>query len=165
MFVRAFARKQHHAMRRYRVINNTRYYIPVSELILLAGVYLRTGFKCWYCGRKMEMGNDNDAACSIDHRIPLSKGGVNAIENIVYCCHACNTSKGSEIYERSVGSDNPSGTKKEPNVSSRADRSCKGLEASFRESSYCQDEKKEPDKSRNAGEGYASAEILSHGGI
>lgn len=41
---------------------------------------------CPYCGETFEDGH-------IDHIIPVSKGGTNDRENLVYCCAHCNLSK------------------------------------------------------------------------
>ena len=43
--------------------------------------------KCWWCG--CEVGGDYH----VDHRIPLSRGGSNAPENLVISCPKCNRSK------------------------------------------------------------------------
>lgn len=45
---------------------------------------------CYYCGRNIA---DTGLWTTIDHVIPLYAGGVNAPENIVTACHACNSSK------------------------------------------------------------------------
>ena len=101
-FLTTFARKQNSSMRRYQRNHNCtsqEAYISVTELVKLARVYMMTGFKCWYCGKKMQVGvNYDHDACTIDHRIPLCRGGTNAIENIVYCCHECNMKKGEGEY-------------------------------------------------------------------
>ena len=41
--------------------------------------------RCYYCGVQ--------GAMHADHRIPLSRGGANTIDNIVPCCKSCNSSK------------------------------------------------------------------------
>lgn len=45
---------------------------------------------CTYCG-------DSDAD-TIDHVVPLSRGGGNELENLVLACRSCNTAKGTRIY-------------------------------------------------------------------
>jgi 5-methylcytosine-specific restriction endonuclease McrA len=104
MFLRSFRRKQVQSMRRH-VKRNGNYndkeqsYIPYSELIDLAKIYLRVGFVCWYCGKKMEVGIRNaPASCTIDHRKPISRGGSNSLDNIVLCCEECNIKKGKGDY-------------------------------------------------------------------
>jgi 5-methylcytosine-specific restriction endonuclease McrA len=60
-------------------------------------VYLKTGFVCWYCGKKMGVGEDHQYdkdCCTIDHKIAMANGGGNTLENIVLCCLECNAKKG-----------------------------------------------------------------------
>lgn len=47
-------------------------------------------FRCGYCGvSETEYG----ATLTIDHYQPVSRGGSDERENLVYCCHACNEFK------------------------------------------------------------------------
>jgi 5-methylcytosine-specific restriction endonuclease McrA len=43
------------------------------------------GSKCCYCGEEGEM--------TVDHLVPLASGGGHVLENIVFCCHRCNSAK------------------------------------------------------------------------
>ena len=43
---------------------------------------------CWYCGEKVGFKN-----LTMDHIIPLSRGGRSTKDNLVPCCKACNTKK------------------------------------------------------------------------
>lgn len=48
-------------------------------------IYLRNGGGCAICGKRMDLDN-----CNLDHRIPLSKGGRDNVENLD-CVHIqCN---------------------------------------------------------------------------
>jgi 5-methylcytosine-specific restriction endonuclease McrA len=47
--------------------------------------------RCWYCGKKV--GDKYE----VDHRVPLSRGGSNAPENLVIACQFCNRSKGAKL--------------------------------------------------------------------
>lgn len=53
----------------------------------------RHGGNCAYCGSKILV--------EIDHRIPLSRGGSNLIENILPACRRCNRPKGTMTEEES----------------------------------------------------------------
>jgi 5-methylcytosine-specific restriction endonuclease McrA len=53
--------------------------------------YKAQGGKCWWCAKLV--GDDYHA----DHRIPLSRGGSNAPENIVISCPTCNLQKGKKL--------------------------------------------------------------------
>jgi 5-methylcytosine-specific restriction endonuclease McrA len=43
---------------------------------------------CFYCGRLLD-----DNSTHIDHRVPISRGGSNSIENIALSCPSCNLKK------------------------------------------------------------------------
>lgn len=73
-----------------RVIALTRYdRLPRKEMRFSRyGIYNRDGGKCQYCGRKFAL-----SALSLDHVIPLSKGGLSSWDNVVSACVPCNTRK------------------------------------------------------------------------
>jgi 5-methylcytosine-specific restriction enzyme A len=50
--------------------------------------------KCYYCRRKMVEGDQN-LAPTLDHKVPLARGGQNDYKNTVACCLTCNRFKGS----------------------------------------------------------------------
>ncbi|HET8569104.1 MAG TPA: HNH endonuclease [Candidatus Limnocylindria bacterium] len=43
------------------------------------------GNRCFYCGTTGRM--------TVDHRVPLSRGGTNSLENLVPACRSCNSMK------------------------------------------------------------------------
>lgn len=43
---------------------------------------------CWYCGQKVGFHN-----LTMDHVIPLARGGRSTKDNLVPCCKDCNTKK------------------------------------------------------------------------
>jgi len=47
---------------------------------------------CYYCGRKVGYAN-----LSMDHVIPLSRGGRSTKNNLVPCCKECNNRKKSSL--------------------------------------------------------------------
>ena len=55
-------------------------------------VLIRDNYTCKYCGLK----NDK---MTIDHIIPVSKGGKNEFENCVTSCRQCNNKKGNKFLE------------------------------------------------------------------
>ena len=46
---------------------------------------------CPYCGKKIRSGDAH-----IDHLVPLSKGGLHTISNLVVCCSSCNLKKSAK---------------------------------------------------------------------
>ena len=64
-------------------------------------IYNRTEGHCGICGRFIPL-----EEYTIDHIIPLSKGGTNDLENLQPCCSFCNKAKddsvGDEFYSRIV---------------------------------------------------------------
>ena len=57
-------------------------------------VHTRDGFTCQYCGSKKDL--------TIDHIIPVSKGGKTSFENCTTACRRCNNKKGNKM-PRQVG--------------------------------------------------------------
>lgn len=51
-------------------------------------VFIRDGFVCQYCGVRLNM-----ASGTRDHVIPRSRGGQDALTNVVASCMPCNTRK------------------------------------------------------------------------
>lgn len=54
-------------------------------------VLAMTGGRCWYCGCT--------GAMTMDHVTPRSRGGRNALANIVPACRPCNDAKGQRTLE------------------------------------------------------------------
>lgn len=48
-----------------------------------------TGALCVYCGEREEI--------TVDHVIPLSRGGEHAVSNLLPACRSCNSSKGKKL--------------------------------------------------------------------
>ena len=56
---------------------------------------------CAYCGKKMKTDGDylHRDFCTVEHIIPISRNGQHTIDNIVFACRKCNTSKGTKLLE------------------------------------------------------------------
>jgi hypothetical protein len=58
---------------------------------LRQSVRVRHDFRCGYCGvSETNIG----AEMTVDHFVPRIHGGEDSLDNLVYCCHACNEFKG-----------------------------------------------------------------------
>jgi hypothetical protein len=52
-------------------------------------IYAKDGYKCVFCKTTQNL--------TIDHKIPLSKGGTSQYENLQTLCRRCNGSKGNSL--------------------------------------------------------------------
>jgi 5-methylcytosine-specific restriction endonuclease McrA len=59
-------------------------------------------FKCFYCHVEL-----TKKTRTIDHKLPISRGGTNEIENLVPACRRCNLSKNSKTAEEFLAVINP----------------------------------------------------------
>jgi hypothetical protein len=77
--------------------------IPRNRTVARLGAFLlRNVITCAYCWRQGDLllgpdgapwGIHNGKAAGIDHVIPLCKGGIDNLSNMVKCCQACNSLK------------------------------------------------------------------------
>jgi 5-methylcytosine-specific restriction endonuclease McrA len=56
-------------------------------------IFLRDQFTCQYCN----VLQPSRAKCTIDHVMPISKGGKNSWENMCTACGPCNVAKGDRL--------------------------------------------------------------------
>lgn len=55
----------------------------------------RDGWCCHYCGIKLFGHVETFGPASVDHVLPTSRGGTNALSNLRLACVPCNSSKGA----------------------------------------------------------------------
>lgn len=67
-------------------------------------VFLRDNYTCQYCSKDLTV-----RECTIDHVVPVSKGGKTVWHNVVTACYDCNNSKGNKMSPR------PKVTPEQPN--------------------------------------------------
>lgn len=69
--------------------------IPYKRIILSRkNILRRDGHRCQYCGR-------GDLPLTVDHVLPLSRGGDDTWENLVCACVGCNNRKGDRTPQES----------------------------------------------------------------
>ena len=56
--------------------------------------------KCYWCKKSLSWIVGQETQATIDHVIPLSKGGTNGHDNLVLSCLKCNKEKGSKLPEK-----------------------------------------------------------------
>jgi 5-methylcytosine-specific restriction endonuclease McrA len=62
--------------------------------------------RCAYCHRPMDPApgsSDRPRGITVDHVVPLSRGGTDADENVVGACWACNQRKGDGTWDDAAG--------------------------------------------------------------
>ena len=71
--------------------------LPRQEVKFSRGnIYLRDGNRCQYCGKKF-----SSSELSLDHVVPISRGGKSTWENVVCACLPCNVRKGNKLLTES----------------------------------------------------------------
>ncbi|HUP66067.1 MAG TPA: HNH endonuclease [Thermoanaerobaculia bacterium] len=71
--------------------------VPRQEIkFSRANIYLRDRNRCQYCGKRFPA-----SELSLDHVVPISRGGRSSWENVVCACLPCNVRKGNKILSES----------------------------------------------------------------
>lgn len=60
-------------------------------------LFERDKWTCHYCGDRVSSDN-----ATLDHLVPISKGGSDSPENLVTCCLVCNSIKAGKTYEEAA---------------------------------------------------------------
>lgn len=72
----------------------TRQQNSVKRRRIRARVYERDGYQCVYCG---------SASClTLDHVLPMVRGGGFTFDNLVTACQQCNKARGGELWSGPV---------------------------------------------------------------
>ena len=80
-----------HTMRVPAVIMLNEYWQPKNRVRFnRKWVFLRDNYTCQYCTKEL-----TPKQCTIDHVVPVSKGGKTTWHNVVTACYECNNSKGN----------------------------------------------------------------------
>jgi 5-methylcytosine-specific restriction endonuclease McrA len=67
--------------------------MPRQEVKFSRGnIYLRDQNRCQYCGKRFP-----SSELSLDHVVPVSRGGRSSWENVVCACLPCNVKKGNKL--------------------------------------------------------------------
>jgi 5-methylcytosine-specific restriction endonuclease McrA len=70
-------------------------YLSLSVRLSRQNIFLRDHHTCQYCRKKF-----SEKKLTIDHVVPLSKGGRHEWTNVVTACSACNNKKGDKSPEK-----------------------------------------------------------------
>ncbi len=69
--------------------------MPVQRKTKRMKARKQTKGRCWYCSKHV---GKNEA--TLDHVIPLARGGGFERSNLVFACQSCNTEKGDKSLEQ-----------------------------------------------------------------
>ena len=70
-------------------------WITVTKRWLL---YVLHGFRCAYCNRTLPELNEEGILLTLDHLVPIERGGSNHSSNLVTACRSCNSAKNGLTY-------------------------------------------------------------------
>lgn len=65
----------------------------VKEPVCRWEVFKRDSWTCYICKRKVRNISNHPRMATLDHVIPISKGGSHTYSNIKTCCAECNCKK------------------------------------------------------------------------
>lgn len=69
-----------------------RYLPAITKIVTRKNIFNRDKNTCLYCGIKLQTKN-----LTLDHVIPVSRGGKDTWENLVTCCRSCNKKKNDRL--------------------------------------------------------------------
>jgi len=72
------------------------YQLSQSELKVVRNFKNNNGVECYLCHKTIIVANE---VLTVDHKLPVSRGGQTIPENLAICCQNCNTDK-SDMTER-----------------------------------------------------------------
>lgn len=94
------------ATRRAHKITNGPY-----DIIDPKAVCRRDGWRCYLCGkgtpRELWGSVDHDDAPTMDHVVPLARGGTHSWDNVRCCCRRCNYTKSDNLIPQSIAAYHP----------------------------------------------------------
>jgi 5-methylcytosine-specific restriction endonuclease McrA len=60
--------------------------------------YIKSGYRCAYCGKNLINDFDRWMTIEVDHIVPISRGGSDRLSNRVAACCICNGEKGRYLH-------------------------------------------------------------------
>jgi 5-methylcytosine-specific restriction endonuclease McrA len=78
-----------HFSKKYNLYKADAYKVTLEDI-----KKLYSAKQCFYCSREL-----TEEEKTVDHKLPVSKGGTNEITNLVICCQTCNSKKSNQTAE------------------------------------------------------------------
>jgi len=82
----------------FNIVTLYRVAMPVSRAEA-SKILERDHFRCRYCGLDGRASFENALVMSVDFIVPRARKGKKDPANLVACCRACNTIKGTRVYK------------------------------------------------------------------
>jgi 5-methylcytosine-specific restriction endonuclease McrA len=76
-----------------------RYKVPFSDIREL---WFEQEGKCRYTNVKLVLGEIGDLGASLDHKIPVTKGGSNQKDNLQWVSYFVNSAKGNKTHDEFI---------------------------------------------------------------
>lgn len=87
-------KQKHHHYHRKRARHYGCVYTPLNRKY----IFERDNYKCYLCGIDVVLSKIyREDQATIDHVIPMSKGGSHTYDNVKACCNKCNSKKGNSL--------------------------------------------------------------------
>ncbi len=81
-----------------RLFNNNVIVTKIKKLkYSKINIFYRDNYTCQYCGYKWDGVSVKTKKMTVDHVMPVSKGGKSSFENCVTACNECNFKKGDKL--------------------------------------------------------------------
>lgn len=78
-----------HFSKKYNLYKKDAYRVTLADI-----QNLYSAENCYYCKKNLTEGEK-----TVDHKLPVSKGGTNEMNNLVICCQTCNSKKSNQTAE------------------------------------------------------------------
>lgn len=73
------------------------------RLWLLRTLVTKYGGRCNACGDQVNMRHGHPKQATVDHVLPRSRGGNDALDNLQLLCRACNCDKADQFWDDYIG--------------------------------------------------------------
>lgn len=84
-------------LRKGKYRDNARHQRQHEHRWLIRQLVAASGGRCTYCGEQVNLVHGHPKQATVDHVIPLSRGGLTVLGNVALACSDCNNAKGDDV--------------------------------------------------------------------